>query len=221
MYGGHGLYSGSCSPVCGSVTIGGGMYVPGYGGGGLYAGAVGGTHALLSLLTRRVAAVLVLYDGGAKILGSTDGGGSMSSFDSFRLERKIAPKITKTKQMARMTMTMRGSRPDSLLVTTAMRVTFVTFVVVDVVAVVVVVFEYVVVVMVVVVVLGMQVPHSTGQFIVIDWLNISSSQLSTVSASSHTSGSGWPLQTGGMHVPHKAGHSSLINMPDVTDSWSQ
>lgn len=78
----------------------------------------------------------------------------------------------------------------------------------------------VVVVIVVVVVLSMQVPHSTGQLSVIDWLKTVSPHLSSVMwIWSQISGSGLPLQTGGMHVPHNAGHSSLISMPVLTDSF--
>lgn len=84
MYGGHGLYSGNCSPVRGSVTTGGGLYVPGYGGGARYSGAFGGTHALFLLLTLRRAAVLVLYDGGLKTENVEGAGSSTFSFGSLR-----------------------------------------------------------------------------------------------------------------------------------------
>jgi len=80
----------------------------------------------------------------------------------------------------------------------------------------------VVVVTVVEVVLLTHNLHSTGQLSEINWSKISLPQSSSVIAfpyiSVHTSGSGSPLQTGGMQVPHRAGHSSLTSQPVVNDA---
>lgn len=214
------------------------MNVPGYGGGGRYAGAFGGTQALLSLLTRRVAAVLVRYVGGWMMLGSTVGGGSMLSFAGRRRKYTTAA-IAKTKNTAKRMMTTHvrlkaastsaGATAVAFVELVSLVVVDVVTVVVDVVTVVVdvlvkvvVVSVFVVVVVVndvVVVVDGMQVPQSIGQRSEIDWLKTASLHISAPNVS-QLSGSSNPLQSR-MQLLQSARQSSLMRNPEVSDSSSQ